>query len=187
MTYEDFQNFAVLFDDCGFEVYEGSERYFLERFVKAEDDEAASQLRDTLEAREAMEHLRSKWFSLLDESSHLETQKREAIRVRFLQGLNKAIGPLLRLTPLEILSDPRFDRAPESLQASDYHTNNKEPDGSLFLYTITTNPFESFDRLVDYKDEDSNPDVSGAESDDNNEGDGLFLGEMDAVIFEEEW
>lgn len=170
------EHFARLFEESGYEVYEGHDRHIVLPVFRVEGEDEAAQLRDTLQSREYLELLRSKWYDLLDQSAHYETEKREAIRIGFLESLHRAIGPLLHVTPLEILSDPRFSRSSVDHRASGLYTNTMGQQILPSRYDPPAALAEDFERLFDAEHERE----AALTDDDDDEAAGLILDDDDA-------
>ena len=113
LSIDDFKEFAFKFEDSGFEVYEVWEKDYVERFNA--DDERPREVADTLRARELFEKLRSKWFDLTEESAEFDPKQRASIRLNWVDGLTKAIGPFLRATARAVLSKDYWEGTLEDL------------------------------------------------------------------------
>ena len=106
LTDEHWEDYALMFEEGGLEVYQswGLEQVRAGRKLEGEQEEQTIEERQTLRAREQWERLRSRWFSLMEETSDLPVDQRHNARNAWVDGLTKALGPLMRGSAREWLS-----------------------------------------------------------------------------------
>ena len=99
---EDWTNYADLFDEAGFEVYETLDRNI--KIDPIQDHGEQNEIdRQTLAAREQWDQLRSKWYELCEESNEFTEQERAQIRRRWVEELCTLCDPLLRTSARQLL------------------------------------------------------------------------------------
>jgi hypothetical protein len=182
ITMEAFAEFASLFEESGFEIYERFDSEFVEKLILPKDEAMLAEERDTLHTREILEQLRAKWFNILEETSSMETSQREAIRVNWVGSLARALGPFMRATARSFLALPRWDGALEQLQEAGFLVEGE----SQFKTPSSRAPPLAALGLAAWLDAggDGDGELEYAQGDDQSDGDAIEESDSE-VIFDE--
>ena len=95
------KTWAHLFDDCGFEVYEGTTKTFV---VKEIHDQIDGPSKHMLNVREVLDHVKNRFYELEEDLADADPDFRERVSSRWVLQLQKLTGPIRHQGAMDALA-----------------------------------------------------------------------------------
>lgn len=95
-----------MFEDCGFEVYEGTTKTYQIKEVYEEIDGPS---REMLQVREVLDDIKKKFYEIEEITSTMDQEVRRQVGNRWVQYLRKLTGPIRQQGAQQALQELRDD------------------------------------------------------------------------------